>query len=245
MSDFFNNINTTDVEDDGDVLGGFVVHDSDAYEATIKVAYTGVSGSGAKFIGFQFDMNGKEYRENIHFTSGTEKGGEIFYVDKRSGKKKFLPGYTLVNDICLLTTGVELKVQPTEEKVLKLYSKEAKGDTNQSVNVLVDLIGKPIVLGILKSKVWKQVKQGDEYVNTDETREENSLNKVFHHETQGTVTEYTKDMPLGEFFTAWLDKNKGQVNDKTKNSTPAVGAGKPTASASGPANTTKSLFNKG
>lgn len=234
-----------DVVEGGDVLGGFRVYDTDAYESMVKVVYVGQSPAGARFLGIHLQLEAGEYRENVYFTN---RDGENFYVDKKSGKKKELPGFQTANELCLMTTGLPLEEQELEEKVIKLYDPEQQQETNQSVPVLVNVINKPVVAAIQKSKKFKQVKDAaGNYVDTDETREENTISKFFHHESQGTATEYKKDQPLGKFFEAWVNQNKGKVYDRTQGKT----GGNPNAGQAGrpgqqpPASgATKSLFNR-
>lgn len=224
-----------DVEKGGDVLGGFTVFESDAYEATVKALYFGKAKSGAQFAGINLLINGKEYREQVYFTT---KAGDTFYVDKNTGKKRELPGFQTVNELCLITTGQPLAAQEMEEKVLKLWDSEARAETNQSVPVAVEVIGKPVVVGILKEIVNKQQKNDStgEYEDTEEERTQNQISKFFHAETQGTVTEYEKDTKLGIFFEEWANKNKGNTINRFRK--PQAAPGKP----GGNGGATKSLF---
>lgn len=102
------------------------------------------------------------------------------------------------------------------------------------VPMLTAMIGKTVKLGILKEKVFKQTKDNSgNYVDTDETREQNSINKVFSAKDNRTVNEVRAEIDSAQFMNDWLEKWEGQVSDKTANK-------KPTASA--PAKKTSSLF---
>ena len=232
----------------GDTLGGFSVFKSDAYEAIVKMLYVGQAKSGAKFLGIHLTIDGKEYREQVYFTN---KNGENFYT--KNNEDHILPGYQNADELCLLTTGKHLEDQDVEEKIVRLYDATAGAETNQSVPVLVEALNQPIVVGLIHELVNKQVKNGEGvYVNAvgqdgkAETREQNQINKFFHAETQGTVTEYTNEMELGKFYQEWVAANK---DDKPKNRVKAVqggatGApGRPGATG-GTGGETKSLFNR-
>lgn len=245
-------INTTnDVEENGDVLGGFKIFESDAYETIVKALYFGTWKSGAQYAGIILTTSdGGEYRETITYTNAA---GENYYKDKRSGKNKEMPGFQTVNELCLMTTGIGLmdhiNAGNIEEKVLKLWDSEAKAETNQSVPVAVEVIGKPVVAGIIKQIVNKQVKgtvDGKEtYVDGPEKREENQISKFFHAETQGTATEYLKDAKLGTFFEEWINKNKGNTINRYKEVKDGAAPGRPGqagGASGGPA--TQSLFNR-
>ena len=236
------NIKTSDkAQESGDTLGGFKVWDTNAYEAVVKAVYLGKSKEGANFAGIHLMINGQEYREQVYFTN---KAGENFYV--RDGKEFEMPGFQTVNELVLLTTGTGLLDNPAiEEKILKLYDPEQKQETNQSVPCLVEVMGKPIIVGIQKVKEFKQEKNDTtgKYEDSDKVREHNQINKFFHAETQGTVTEYKKDLRLGAFFEEWSAKNTPEfVLDKTKNKKAGGAApGRPGASGSN-GGETKSLF---
>ena len=231
-----------------DTLGGFKVYESDAYEAVVKMAYMGTAKSGAQFIGLQLTLQGdKEYREDLYFTN---KDGENFYT--KNNKDYILPGFQNIDELCLLTTGKGFEDQETEEKIVKLYDSTQKAETNQSVQVLSEVIGQPVIVGIKKETSWKQVKNDatGQYEDTNEKRDTNQINKFFHADNQATVTEARQELPFGVFFEEWVKANKGNTNDKTRGAAAPAGggakAGRP--GAAGPASNakpTQSLFNKG
>lgn len=67
----------------------------------------------------------------------------------------------------------------------------------------------------------------------DETREQNSINKVFSAKDNRTVNEVRAERESAQFMNDWLERWEGEVSDKTANK-------KSTASA--PAKKTSSLF---
>jgi hypothetical protein len=138
---------------------------------------------------FNFDLNDKEYRETIYITN---KQGENFFLNKDDPTKKVpLPGYTTVNDICLMTTDKPLSEQDTEAKMVNVWDNDAKKEVPKSVPVLTELLGQKVTLGILKQLVNKNEKNqsSGKYEPTAETREENVIEKVFHSPTHMTVVE--------------------------------------------------------
>ena len=208
----FNTLTTQGLEDAQDRLGGFQPLESDIYTGIIKAAYAGKSSGGAVSVTFLIEMDGKEYRETFYVTN---KKGENFFLNKQDNSKKVpLPGFTLVDDICLVTTDKPLSMQDHEDKVIKVYDADAKKELPKSVPMLVDLIGKEVSLGILKSIVNKNEKVGNEYVPTAETREENTTDKVFHTETKMTVVELKNEKTEPAFWNGWLERNKGNTRDK-------------------------------
>ena len=249
----FNNLSSEGFEDNQDRLGGFSVLETDIYAGKIKVAYAGQSPGGAQCVTLLIDFAGREHRETIYITT---KKGDNFFMNKESPPKKVaLPGFTTIDDICQVTTGNPLSMQKAEDKIVNVYDPEAKKELPKSVPVLVDLVGKDVLLAIQKSTVDKTVKQGDAYVPTGESRDENTIEKVFHSELRITVVE-AKDAdknnraPVAGFIDAWVERNKGKTRDKRQDrSGDSVRTGRPSAAAnSGPPQATagapvrKSLF---
>lgn len=237
----FGNLSTDGLEEVRDSLGGGGAIDSDSYTGIIKLAYAGASSSGARFLAIHLDLNGREYRETLYVTN---RQGQNYY--EKGGKKIPLPGFTVANDMALLTTGYPLSNQTIEEKVVSLYNFEERKEIPTKVQAVTSMMGKKITVGILKSIVDKTKKneQTGMYEPTGETREENNIDKVFHAETKKTVSEFTNNVEKAEFHDKWVEKNKGQVRNKAIGATGKVGLpgqAAPSPAASGrPAG--KSLF---
>jgi hypothetical protein len=230
----FGGLSSQGLEETQDRLGGFQVWDTDAYDATIKLAYAGQSSGGARSMSFVFDMpGGREYRETIYVTN---RKGENFFLNKDDNTKKVpLPGWTIFEDICLVTVDKEPKDLNFEEKVVNLYDYDQKKEVPTSVQVAVELIGQKVTLGIGKVLENKNVKEGDKYVPTADTREVNVIEKVFHTESKGTVVEARSKQEPGSFYAKWVERNKGNVRDKREIKDGAGGnAGRPGASSGPP-----------
>lgn len=238
----FQNLKTDGLEDSRDSLGGFAALDSDIYTGKIKVAYAQASNGGAMGITMIAEFNGKEYRETCYVTN---KKGENYFLNKNDSSKKVpLPGFTIIDDLCLIATEKPLCEQDTEEKVVMIYDSEAKKELPKSVPVLVDLIGKDICVAIMKKTENKNTKVGDEYVPTADTRDVNNIEKVFHPELHVTVVEAKNGIDSAKFYTAWLEKNQGKTQDKTVDVKDTKTAPKPGVAPSAGATARPSLFGK-
>lgn len=226
----FKNLTNTGLEQTTDNLGGgSFTRESDIYSGKIKMAYAGAAKSGARFIQLIVDFgDGKEYKETTYITN---KAGENFYLNKSDNTKKVpLPGFVTIDDICLCATGKPLAEQDAEDKVVKIYDFDAKAELPTSVPVLVDLIGKDISLAILKVIENKQAKDASgNYVATAETREINSIDKVFDTDSRMTVVEARNGAETPVFWDNWLERNKGKARDKTAK---VIGGGNPGAPGS-------------
>lgn len=201
---------STTVQDEKDVLGGtFTVLDSDIYTGTIKYAYLQqAQSSSAMSLNLCVEIDGKEYKETLWMTN---KNGDNFYVAK-DGNQNYLPGFTVANNIALFTCQKPLSELNTEDKILKLYNYEQKQEVPTQVPCITDMHGKDIALAIMKEVRPKQQKNdAGVYVDTTETREANSIQKVFHPTKHLTVAEIKAQADKPEFYDRWLEKNKGQV----------------------------------
>jgi hypothetical protein len=249
MSALFGNLTNNGLEESQDRLGGFRVRDTDAYTGTIKVAYAGVSSrSKAQSVSIILELEaGGEYRETFWVTNGE---GNNYYLDKNDkSKKNPLPGFTIVDDICMVTTEKPLSQQTAEDKVINVYDPDQKKELPKSVPMLVDLLGKKVTLGIVKELKNKQVKDAnDKYVDTADTREENTTDKVFHYPSNLTMVEARRGVTNAQFYGSWVEANRGKARDKRsiKDGAQNGQAGRPGAGgppkANGAAKPATSLF---
>lgn len=231
----FGNLKTEGLEESQDRLGGYRPLESDIYTGTIKAFYMGQSTGGSTSISLIADFNGQEYRETFYVTN--KKGENFFYNKDDKTKKVPLPGFTYVNDICLITTGEPLADQEkhVEEKTIKLYDSEAKKELPKAVNMIMSVVGQKISLGVLKNLENKSEKVGEEYVDTAETRDTNSTDKVFHPVEKLTVVEALAGATEAKFWDGWLERNKGNTRDKRTIKDDAAGATRGAPKGSAPA----------
>lgn len=210
----FSNMTTNGMEEQKDVLGGFSLLDSNIYPATIKIAYAGKSPSGAMNITLHADIEGKEYKETVYITN---KNGENFYVSKADGKKNPLAGFSIINDLCQIACDKPLSQMDTENKTLMIYNNDLQKEIPTSVPCIMELAGKKVNFAIVKEKRFKVVNDNGSFRETDETRESNVITKVFDpvsHQTVYEIKHGLTEEPL--FCDKWLEKNKGQVVDRTR-----------------------------
>ena len=232
----FSNLTTDNIEKSDDRVGGAAPRlPTSIYDATIKLAYVSDSRrSKAQALNIHMEINGQEIREQIWFTNGQ---GQNFYVAKDgSGKHMQLPGFTLVNELCLLTTEQELSQQDVEEKVAKLWNYEERAEKNTNVNCLTDMHGKTVKVALLRKLIDKtaQTDSGD-YKPTGDTVLINAVDKFLYAKDGRTVLEIQNNIEEAEFAEAWLTRNDNKDRDVTDKSKPAAGSsgvGRPGANAS-------------
>jgi hypothetical protein len=222
--DLFNVEADVEVQEEKDTLGGFKIYESGLVGFTIKTAFLDDYAGGSKNITVVLeDADGGTYTEKECVWSAKTKGP--FYIDKKTGKKKELIGFSKMNSLSKLLTGKDLNGSEFETKVHELYSKEAQGKVHTPRPTLVDWAGLEVTVGMMKKLENKQTKSGDTYVDTAEVRETNYVDKWFDAEKR-TLTEKMKDQPA-EFIEQWEKANTGRVIDKVNKSVKAgpVGGG--------------------
>lgn len=207
----FKNLSSEGLEEVEDRLGGYQPLESGIYKGTVKALYGVEAASGAVGMDLIVDINGQEYRERLWVTNRNKQN----YWVTPNGKKSPLPGYSIVEDILMVTTETPLNQQNIEEKVVKVWDPETRSELPKSVPMFVDVIGKEVALGILKQLVNKREKQGNEYVEVAESREENVIDKVFHPELKVTVNE-AKNGRDPTFWDSWEARNAGVTRDRRK-----------------------------
>lgn len=197
------------------VGGGYEALPTGIYDLEIAMIFAGKANAPSKAESMTIvgKIDGKEFKETLWITN---KMGEPSYQDKNDAKvRHVLPGYTIIDDICLFATGKPLNEQDSEQKIAKIYDYTEKKELNKPVEAIAGLSGVKVKIALLRSIVDKQKKNdAGEYVNTGETRTENEIDKVMNLETSRTTNEYRNEVLTPEFATAWLERNKGKDRNK-------------------------------
>ena len=223
------------------VGGGAGALESGLYNCTVTMAYLNKSSGGA--LGLVLTLKteqGREIRQTLWMTSGTAKGCKNYYENKQ-GEKQFLPGFNHANSLSLLSTGKEISALDTDTKMVNVYSPEAKAEVPTKVEVIMDLLGKEITVGLLKQTVDKTKKNDATgvYEATGETRDENEIDKLFRTEDHLTTAEVRASANEASFYNTWEAKWTGKTKDKASKTAAAnsgtMGAPKAAASVKKPA----------
>lgn len=225
-----------------DSVGGNRVLESGLYPMTVTMAYTTKSAGGAIGLVLTLATESKqEVRQTLWVTSGTAKGAKPYY--EKDGEKHFLPGYLHANALCLLTVGKEISAMDTETKVVKVYSPEAKAEVPTKVDCLVELLNKPILVGLLKQTVDKTAKDATgAYVATGETRDENEIDKMFRASDRMTTSEIRAQATEATFADTWTTKWAGKTRNKAKGVSANSGTFGAPKAAAGTKKPSSSLF---
>lgn len=220
------------IANEKDSVGGGGVLESNIYPAKVTLAYVTKSNGGA--IGLVFaakTTEGRDIKQTLWMTSGTEKGCKNYY--EKDGQKNYLPGFLAANALALLTTGKEVSELETETKVVNVYNSDAKAEVPTKVEMIMDLLGKDILIGLIKQTVNKTKK--DEvtgvYLPTGETRDENEIDKLFRASDRKTTAEIRAQAEEAKFADTWLQKWEGKVKDKSSKTAATGTPGAPRAAA--------------
>lgn len=230
------------VTEEKDSVGSGGPLDSGLYKSTIALAYVTKSAGGA--MGLVLNMKteaNREIRQTLWMTSGTAKGCKNYY--EKDGEKFYLPGFNHANSLALLTCGKEISELETETKVVNVYSAEAKSEVPTKVEMLMDLLGKEIIVGVIRQTVDKTKKnEAGVYEATGETRDENEIDKLFRAKDRMTTAEIRAQAENAGFIDTWDAKFTGTVKNKAKGAAGTAGAPKAAGAPAAAKKPTTSLF---
>lgn len=225
------------------------VYETGIYPAVIDMAYLDQSKSrvlpDGSPAGEAYSLtlvfktgDGREHKETLWITSGRDKGQLTYYIDKKSGEKRDLPGFAIANAVAMLSLGKELGDLTPEDKMVSIYDYTAKKEIPVSKSVYTELIGQKVNLGIRKITDFKTAKNESTgaYEPTTETRDYNEIEHVFKADTNQSMYEFTNGKDP-QYADAWVSKNAGKTKDKT-----AVKTTKPGAAPAAGTGAAKPLF---
>lgn len=166
--------------------GGWSADESHVKLYGIETAFITKSTGGATAVNLHVATKEGDKRQFTIYISN--KKGETFYVDKKTSRKVMLPGYQLVNNICLAATGHGFQevFKAAKMKTIELYDRESRKEIPQEVKTLVALHKKGLKLGIIKT-ISNGYKNGKP---TNDKREGNEIHMVFRKEDNKTPKEH-------------------------------------------------------
>jgi hypothetical protein len=161
--------------------GGFTL-DTGVYPMKVELAYLGESQKGALSVTLWLkEVNGnKSLRETFYVTSSKANGQKNTFMDKRSGKPRLLPGMENMNQLAMICTGQPLAAQKSEPKTVKLYDFDEKKELPKEVPVLTGMLQKDVLVCVVKHRKNKTQYIGGEYVETNEEKIFNEVDKFLH-----------------------------------------------------------------
>lgn len=210
--------------------GGFTLN-TGIYPMVVELAYHEVRQSGAEFINVTLKEVGgnRTLKENFCVRSGTAKGGKTTYIDKRSGKPRPLPGMEAINQLCLVLTGKPLSAQTGEKKVANIYNFDERKEVATQVDAVTSIMGQTVQVAVVKCSDNKRQNIGGEWVDTNERRDFNEIQKFMNAEGT-TVSELQAGQDAGKFRDGWAKNfDATYVRDKFS---PVEGVGDAIADAS-------------
>lgn len=204
------------VQEEQDVLGGgYTPLATGIYPSKVTMAYMEVSKKGAIGVNLALETTtGQSIRQTIWMTSNKEKGCKNFYIDQKTGEQKQLPGFALVNSLALLTAGKSVAELASEEKLVNIYSYDAKKEVATKVDVLTELLNKEVYTAVFQQIEDKRAQGVDgQYHPTGQTRTTNDITKFFRAADKLTTAEIRGGAKEPGFFNDWEAKFAGTVKD--------------------------------
>ena len=154
-----------------------------------------------------------------------------YYIDKKTGAQKALPGYSKINALDVLLTGNAEQYPSTETKTIPIYDFDKGEDVLTPSEVVTGWIGKPITGLVRAIRKFKKAKNNSgQWVATAETKD---IVEVLHF--VDAVTGQTRSEKLAgkeasikpEFETKFnssfvIDKTKGAKSSGSASTAPAA-----------------------
>ena len=203
-----------------DYNGGGFLKDSGVYKETITKAFLIESKNGA--IGVYIQYGGEAQHEETVYISNRD--GETFYT--KNGKDSPMPSYVDMKKLNYILTGEMITSASqfkVEERIVKHYAwvedpendgKNKKVDSEITAEVLVDWIGKDIILSVQMCEKEKNEKKDGKYIKTGVRAEDKDGNpylevailNYYNAETNKTASE-----TLNEKESAQLAKDETRI----------------------------------
>ena len=219
---------------------------TDIYNLIVKYAYAQKSKGGAMGVNLVLTTaDDREIKVTEWITSGDAKGNSSTYksVDKKTGVStdKPLPGFSVVDSLCKMLTGKGILACDNEKRTIKLYDFTAKAEIPVEVDMLVELVGKPVCGAVLHQIQDKRAKNDatGKYEPNGQTFSTNVIEKYLSPDERKTSAEIANSLNA-DWQEKWLAKWKDQIDDQ---STEVKSAGlKGAPAANGEAAPKTSLF---
>ena len=191
------------------------------YPMKLKLVYLDQSKGGAHNVNIVGEINGLPYNETIYLTN---RAGNNFYLDKKTGDKRLMPGFSQVSNMCELLAGKKLGAMAMETKLIKVYDYTEKTEVPVERKVLTELLGMLTYPAIYNIKENKQVDNGSgKYIDdpTGAHRDKNEISKWFDSEKR-TLPE-KKASKDAKFYKDWEKSHTGKVRNNYKKVAGAAG----------------------
>lgn len=202
--------------DEQDSLGGNFLP-TGLYGMKFTAFYVEQASSGATMIYMTLTDDATKRKVNISECIANKKG-ENTYTDK-DGNKKPMIGLTKVNTMVILATGSPITELDFEKKSVGIYDRKLKKELIQQREVGVEMIGKPVKVGLLAVTEYGS-KQVDGAWTEDKSKQftNNEVGKMF--DTEGRTAAEIKAEKAPDFIEKWAEKYSDKTIDRTNGEKP-------------------------
>lgn len=212
---------------------------SAVYEGKITAAY---------LIKNNYDASKDDLAVHIELNNGYEykiqktvlKDNSPMAVNSKTGKTELLFTYQQIAHIVgAATDGKTLGdlFSSIEVKKIKLYDFESRSEVLTDVNMVSDLVGRTLIIGLQRKIANKRQQVDGEWIDLPERRESLEFGVAASSADRRTFNEMNQNVPVEEAkdVAAWEKRNAGKDWDAYKEVAPTTGgvpAGVPAAGAS-------------
>lgn len=198
------------------------LRESNVYKLRIRQTNLGMSSGGAKTVELVLEdptnPEGRAIYVTEYISSGTAKGGKSTYVNSKTGKTHYLPGYNKIDSLCHLLTGKGIldankkPAQAIEKRMIKRRNMATNTDEAVEVEAFVELWGKEVGAGVL-IETYNGYNNGEQ---TNECKERNIVDMFFCPNTLRTKYEILAGVTTPVKVHEWKAKWEGKKLENYK-----------------------------
>ena len=222
-----------------DRVGGFKIHPTDVYDAVVKSMYASKTDNGSIGVTLELDLFlDPNSDKTTRFTTTqyvTNSEGENFYISTKDKKKYMNSSWLLIDAIAIFATDGDAGLADLETEIITVKKRKDGKEINVDVESYPEVEGLEIKVGIVAVNEPVSKKVDGKYVDTDEMRDTNKLERIFN-EDGFTLLEWEDGLDKPEFMAKWLKEWKGKtkaIKPKTSNTEKTGGNGRGAAAQRG------------
>jgi hypothetical protein len=213
-----------------DIVGGYILPESDIYDATIKQVYIKKTDSGA--VGFHISAAVKDVeRKFVLYPAIAKKdanGVPLRNPDnsiqvtntrvQRDGTEVYLDAFLIADSMSRILFGKPLSQMPLEPIFIEEKDKQTKQPVQVQVMAYKDFSGKDVKLVLQRSVKNKQAKneKTGKWESTNEKTQEIELVKILRKDDMLTINEIDAGATAAAYAEEWLKTWKGKDKNNYK-----------------------------
>ena len=235
MGLFSNVKSSTKTEKVTDRVGGFVIHETGVYEATLRRMYASKADSGSLGVTLELDLftdpNSDKTTRMTKTIYVTNSEGENFFISQKDNKQYMNSGWLMIDAIANFATDGEAGLAELETEEVFIKRTVDGQETTVTVEGYPEVADLSLNIGLMKVNKPVSKKVDGKWVDTEEMRDENEIERIFNEEGFTFLEWEANQLDAPEFINKWEKEWKG----KTKTIKPKVAKTSRTAGGRQPA----------